>query len=200
LEKGELYLYDASDEVTKVYMQKSNELAIEMQDLKSVISTFPTDPVFRLLNIGIYQNGNITNHVGNGEAVELQIEYMVLKETHGLRIFFDLLDQNDTLLFRSFHDDSMAVIPVTSPGHFISRAVIPANWLAPSIYYIQFHAAIHNIRLVMPSIIRMPLFVQGTGIVNRAYVDDKIRSKLLPLLEWTTSNLHDASENAISEV
>jgi lipopolysaccharide transport system ATP-binding protein len=189
LDKGQILAKGLSEKVVSEYTDYTSELTLEVDKISSVIANLPPDPAFRLLDVGIFQNGGSSNIVGNGKPIEIAIEYLVREETQGLRVFFDLLDQNDELIFRSFHDNGIESIPTVKPGHYISKAMIPANWLSPVTYHIEIKAGIHNVRMVIPTEIRIPLTVENTGTVNRAYVGDPIRGKLSPVIPWTTEEI-----------
>ncbi len=186
LNNGYIYNKGFSDDVIFSYTNNFLDTSIDIINFRQTISDLPRDPIFELLDIKVIQNNRISNYVGNGDPVEIHIEYIVHKETFGLRIFFDLLDQTDIILFRSFNDDAHETIPIMKQGRYLSKVIIPANWLAPTTYYIQIGAGIHNVRMVLPLNIRLPLFVQANGIVNRAYTGDHIRGRLLPALKWNT--------------
>ncbi|MBN1304025.1 MAG: ABC transporter ATP-binding protein [Anaerolineales bacterium] len=188
LNRGDLVQQGDSERVVSDYLAKAFAGQYS-EDVCSIISSFFSDPAFRLLDVRVLQNGKETNFVGNGEPVQIEIEYNVLEKTHGLRVFFDLYDKNEVLLFRSFHDSGEQVIVPMQKGHYLSKMEIPANWLAPSIYSLQFHAGIHNTRMLMPSDVRIPIYVHNTGIVNKAYAGDPIRGSLAPNFDWITIRL-----------
>ena len=188
LKHGSLVNQGLSDTVVSDYLSGS-ETARDMSNVRSIIASFPADSVFRLLNVRILQNGQETNLVGNGSPVEIEIEYEILEEVRGLRVFFDLYDKNEGLLFRSFHDAGAEFVALMQKGCYRLSTQIPADWLAPMTYTLQFHAGIHNTRMVMPSDVKIKLDVHNTGIVNKAYASDPIRGSLAPLLLWTTQRL-----------
>jgi hypothetical protein len=78
------------------------------------------------------------------------------------------------------------------PGHYISRAVIQADLLAPRIYELRVLATVFNVRMCIPYPgVRIPLNVEQTGKANRAYVIEPIRGKLAPVVPWTTARAAD---------
>lgn len=188
IKQGRLIQQDDSDIVVSRYLANS-EGKLTTDNIRSLLNSYPPDAAFRLNDVRILQNGRETNLVGNGQPIEIQVVYDVLDETLGLRVFFDLYDKNEIMLFRSFHDAGFEIIEPMQKGHYCSITQIPANWLAPMTYTLQFHAGIHNTRMVMPSDIKINLDVHNTGIVNKAYAGDPIRGSLAPLLLWTTQRL-----------
>jgi len=68
----------------------------------------------------------------------------------------------------------------------VSRATIPADLLAPRAYELRLQGTIYNVRSVPPGGIVIPLLVERSNGINRAYPLDPIRSKLLPRIKWET--------------
>ena len=109
----------------------------------------------------------------------------------GLRIYFDLCDDYDTLLVRSFHDEDCDGIPVSSPAA-ISR---PRQFLRPARpdrIPVADPRRIHNVRRLFPyDGVVIPLTVVHTGEHDRAYPGDTFRARLAPALCWTTAPLEE---------
>ena len=72
--------------------------------------------------------------------------YEVFERTSGLRVFFDLCDEEDDMLVRSFHDADADHMPVTQPGRYRAVAEIPADLLAPRDYHLRLRATLFHIR------------------------------------------------------
>ncbi len=122
---------------------------------------------------------------------EVIVCYQVFKTTKGLRVYFDFRDDQDTLLFRSFHDDDSDTIPDVEAGKYVSKAIIPANLLGPLKYVLQIRAGIHNVRSCLPpSGIPIPIHVVMTGQYNRGYLNDTFRGKLGLSLDWNTERVN----------
>ncbi|MEW6323928.1 MAG: ABC transporter ATP-binding protein [Nitrospirota bacterium] len=178
-----------SDEVVNRYL-KAEPKANGSGEIPRLIAQLPADPAFRLERIALLQAGQLVEqHVLNGHPLDVVIHYQVLQKTTGLRVFFDLYDGEETLLFRSFHDADEGKVPTMEPGRYVSKAVIPANFLAPTAYEIRILATVYNVRMCIPYPgICIPLHVDAVGGVNRAYMaaGEPIRGKLAPMLSWTT--------------
>jgi lipopolysaccharide transport system ATP-binding protein len=189
LNEGMTMADGTSQSVIEKYLRCTLQ-AEEVSDIPALIASLPPDPVFRLQKINICQEGELTNRVVNGNAVEIEIQYEVAHETSGLRIFFDLCDNEDNILIRSFHDDDADEIPITKPGQYLCRANIPANLLSPTTYHLRIQAGIFNVRMCTPEGgINIPLVVEPTSHVNRAYMTDPVVSKLTPYIPWENSKL-----------
>jgi lipopolysaccharide transport system ATP-binding protein len=153
-----------------------------------MIASLPEDPVFKLENITITQKGLPVDIVENGKPLEIAIEYEVFQRTRGLRVYIDLCDTDGTILFRSFHDEDNNGIPTVEPGRYLSKALIPKDFLAPRNYELRIRGTIYNVRVFEPKEgICIKFNVARTGMSNRAYLSDSIRGKLAPFIKWKTS-------------
>jgi lipopolysaccharide transport system ATP-binding protein len=187
IQKGELAADGDVVPVTEQYL-KAGEDGYNGQALENVIRMLPHDPAFRLDRVELFQDGKtVASNIENGSPVEVSIRYQVLQPVTGLRIFIDIWDSQEILLFRSFHDEAAGGIIKTEPGSYCSQAVIPGDILGPIRYDLRIQAGIHNVRYCIPeSAVRIPLFVTATGRYNRAYLTDTFRGKLALVLNWET--------------
>ena len=185
LKDGSLYRSGDVANVTESYLKESLR-AESMDDVPSVIAALPPDPAFHLKSIQIRQEGQPANVILNGTPIEIEICYTVLQQTTGLRVLVDLLDDEQNLLIRTFHDENAETIPVVEPGEYISIATIPAPLLAPRTYDLRVQATIYRVRFCTGNGVDIPLVVEMTSGINRGYVGDPIRSKLQPRIEWST--------------
>jgi len=190
IDAGRIVKSGDAHEVISYYLQNSLRIT-SRTDLQQIIASIPPDPVFRLRDIRILQNGEPAGEViGNGQPLEIVVHYQVLEKTTGLRVYFDLCDTDDTILFRSFHDEQGEGIPVMEPGEYISKAVIPANVLGPIRYELRIAATLFNRRSLQPTGgIRVPVSVENIGDYNRAYAQDTFRGKLAFVIPWTTQKI-----------
>jgi lipopolysaccharide transport system ATP-binding protein len=189
IKAAELYVDGPATAVIQQYFQDTFVTNTE-SDPQRVVESLPRDPAFRLKSFGIMQNGRWLERecVLSGLPLEVEMRYQVLEKTVGFRIFFDLNDMEGNRLFRSFHDEDRDGIPTVEPGHYVSRAVIPADLLAPRNYELRIFATVYNVRMCIdePGVC-IPLNVEATGRANRAYVGEPIRGKLAPVIPWVTS-------------
>jgi lipopolysaccharide transport system ATP-binding protein len=187
LNEGRLVADRQSHEVVEQYLQQNS--AGTLTDIPTLIRQLPPDPDFRLHSISIRQNGLLTGgNIVNGKPVEVEINYEVLHKVLGFRVFFDLRDEYDDVLIRSYHDDDTDEIPAMLPGRYVSTAFIPANFLAPRQYKLIVKATIHKVRGCTADGITIPLRVVNSGRINRGYVNEYEYSsaKLAPIFEWHT--------------
>jgi homopolymeric O-antigen transport system ATP-binding protein len=188
LHDGQVHESGKAVTVTDLYLQQNFHAGSE-EEIQAYLNNLSEDPVLRIDKIAVRQRGAFATTVLNGEPLEVAVGYTVKERTRGLRIFFDLCDEDRTILIRSFHDDDADAMPVVEPGHYSSRAVIPCDLLAPRAYELRIYGTIYNVRSFPPGGIGIPIFVERSNGINRAYPNEPIRSKLLPRITWQTEKL-----------
>jgi len=179
--------------VTEQYFRQS-QAAGATATIEQVIAALPADPAIRLLGVEVSQRGQPGLTIMNGEPVEIAIRYAVLQRTPGLRVSFDLLDQDQSPLIRSFYDEKATEALDLEPGEYLSTAVIPANLLAPRQYEIRLRATVHNVRTCTGEGVGIPLIVEQSRAGNPAYAGGVVPGKLQPDIPWTTSPIMLAAE------
>ena len=186
LKAGRVLVDGSAEQAITAYLQDGMSL-VTQDNIDQLIRRLPEDPTFKLEGIRLLQHGRPVHvSVDNGSLLEIEIRYWVYEKTVGLRVYFDLLDEQDLLLFRSFNDEDSDGIPTVFPGRYIAKATIPGDLLAPIKYKIRFFATIFNERSCLPDGITLSLDVQRGGRANRAYLSEPIRGKLAPVIMWTT--------------
>lgn len=107
------------------------------------------------------------------------------QSVNGLRVFIDMLDDQGTILFRSFHDEDNDEIPNMEAGLYTSKVIIPANLLAAIPHLLCIKAGIFGVRYTIPEEgVCIPLQVEQTSPYNRAYVSDHFVGRLALILYW----------------
>lgn len=172
------------------YMRSADRVE-SPDDIERMIAALPVDPAIRIEAVEIRQAGQVAIRVANDLPVEVSVTYVVKQRTVGLRVYFDLLDEDGSILIRSFHDSHESSMPVVEPGRYTSVGLVPAFLLAPRTYEIRVRATIYNVRTCSGDGVGISLDVGDAGVINRAYPGDAIRAKLQPRIEWST--VHHAS-------
>jgi lipopolysaccharide transport system ATP-binding protein len=185
LQDGDIFQAGDTPTVVEAYLRQSLQ-SESLSSLSEHIKFLPPDPAFRLDAVEIQQNGQPGNVVVNGQPVEITIRYDVLQRTTGLRVYFDICDNEGNILIRTFHDDDAEAIPTMEPGEYVSTATIPANLLAPLTYEVRIRAGIFNVRSCTSDGVGILLTVEASSGINRGYAQDIIRSKLQPKIPWCT--------------
>ena len=191
LRAGRLSSQGIVTDVVEQYLREDVPSIGANETMKKYFADLPADRTICWRSITLRQNDTVVGQsVENGDSVEIAIEYEVLERTTGLRVFFDLQDNEETLLLRSFHDENAEGIPIMEPGVYSSTATIPAEILAPINYILIVRAGVHNVRYCNPTDgIRVPLSVVHTGNYNRAYLGDAHQGKFAMTFEWKTTRL-----------
>ena len=186
LQGGKVKKEGDTTELTEAYLQHG--LAARSADgISTAIRALPPDPVFQLDAIRLIQRGMPRFGVLNGEPVEIEVDYTVKAATRGLRVSIDIYDEEGTLLVRTFHDEHLDTIKEIKAGTYVSKARLPGNLLLPRTYEIVVSACIHSVRWCLPNGVRLPLSVEDSTGINRAYPNDTLRGKLKPFIPWVTS-------------
>ncbi|MFC1497525.1 ABC transporter ATP-binding protein [Verrucomicrobiota bacterium] len=188
LEEGRIKQVGNTYDVTQAYLGQSS-IANSFEDINVLIKKLPHDPVFCLKSFVVYQDGCPCKIVLNGKPVEVEIRYSVLRQTSGLRVYVDIMDEDENVLIRTFHDENADEIPVVREGEYLSRAIIPKNLLAPHTYNIVLRGTIFNGRPLTGEGIRFLLRVEKSTSINSAYAIEPCRAKLQPEIQWTTKTL-----------
>jgi lipopolysaccharide transport system ATP-binding protein len=188
LKRGSVVEIGSSDSVVNHYLQETTT-APDHALIHEQLRELPPDPVFRMDDIAVLQDGTPTATVLSDRPVEVSIDYEVLESSAGLHVHVMLYDFEETLIFETLHNGSDPGLPLVREGRYRSTAIIPADLLAPRPYQIRVTAAIHNQRTLLPAPIRVNIDVQPTGIVNRAYPGFTTSGRLAPNIEWHTSSI-----------
>jgi lipopolysaccharide transport system ATP-binding protein len=185
LDEGRVRRTGTAADVADEYIQKTVR-AEGAEDIGKVLSALPPDPVFRLKGISVRQGGAPCASVVNGRPAEIAVRYAVRERTAGLRVFFDLCDDEGNILIRSFNDDDADVPSVVDPGEYVSSATVPADLLAPRTYELRVFGTIHNVRSIPPGGVGIPFPVEASNGLNRAYPNEPVRSRLQARIPWRT--------------
>ncbi|RLC25446.1 MAG: hypothetical protein DRH21_04000 [Deltaproteobacteria bacterium] len=188
INRGMVTADDKTANVIPKYLQGNGDR--QEKSIEEVIRSLLPDPVFKFDDIRLTQEGQrVGEIIENGKTLEIEIQFSVFKKTTGLRVYFDLCDDQDTILFRSFNDEGVEGIPTVEAGKYVSNVTLPADLLSPTFYNLRILSTIFNVRTFYPEGINITLNVERTGTANQAYKSEPIRGKLAPVLKWTTDRL-----------
>lgn len=185
LHQGKVISYGDIDATLSKYLSDMN-LQENIGTISQTLKNQPRHDEFRMLNVSVMQDGiDVGEFVHNGTPIDIEIEYEVFKTKNGLRVFIDLLDEYESLLIRSFNDEDNDHMPTVEPGIYKAKVSIPANILAPKIYYLRIQATIYGEKMLLDQTgINVILNVEHTGKYNRAYYMEPVRSKFAFALPW----------------
>ena len=185
LDHGRVRLIDSADRACEAYLRQLQKAA-SVREIPHCLEALPRDRRFRLLNISIAQGGVSMMLVGNDAPVDVTVEYEVFEPLHGLRVYFDLCDEHEDVLIRTFHDEHAEAIKTTQPGRYVSTARIPARLLAPRTYRLVVRGSLHEGGTMTGEGVAILLHVQPTSPIDRAYSNGRTISKLQPFIPWET--------------
>jgi lipopolysaccharide transport system ATP-binding protein len=178
------------DEIVESYLKES--LASQTNyDLTEQIRNAGRSSWMRLDDIRVSQLGKPTSLVFNGEMFDVEIHYTVLQPVTGLRIGFDIYDDDLNMLVRSYHDEHDDEISQLVPGQYTSKVTVPEHLLAPRSYELRIHAAIHDGEWCLGEGIAVPLSVEVSNGLNRAYGHVASPARLQPRLYWNTARARE---------
>lgn len=189
LEAGRVVRTGSAMEVTQAYLEGSLTAGTK-ESIKEALAALPETPGYRLLDVTVSQDGVPARQVLSGRPIDIEFRWVVDRPLRGVRAFFDLVDDNHNLLFRSHHDDEETVVPLTEPGEYVSVATVPADLLAARPYNIRvsLHFGRWNESSGEGEGILIPIEVETSGAINAVYQDKK-RWKLEPRIPWQTTRV-----------
>ena len=187
LDRGVIVDHGDSSAVVDRYLRETT--AVDQMSIQEQLQDVPQDPVLRIHDIHVLQDGSSTTAVLSHLPLHVSVEYEVFETTSGLHVHVMFYDSEDILVFESLHNGTEPGLPTVRAGRYVSTVVIPAEFLAPRPYQIRVTAAIHGERTLLPSPVRIGIDVQPTGIVNRAYPGFTTSGRVAPNLEWRTETI-----------
>lgn len=194
LETGHTKQQGSAEEIVQAYLHDAPP-SKSIAPIGDLIAGLPEDPVFKLRGVEIEQEGRRDNQLLSGQPIEIIVEYDVLQMVSGLHVYFQLYDIEGTLLFESIHNGDEDDVATFTPAKYVSKAIIPADFLANRTYEIRIHAGIHNVRNCIPksSPVSIRLNVTGVGRLNRAYPGYISPGRIAPLIPWSTTAIKATS-------
>jgi hypothetical protein len=119
----------------------------------------------------------------------VKVHYRAKQRATSLRIFMDILDDEENILIRTFHDEHGDGRPVTEAGEYQVEAEFPADLLGPHTYELRVGATVHNVRRCMGLGVGVKMQIVSTNGINRAYHEQPCYGKLRPRIEWNFERL-----------
>ncbi len=193
LMKGIIHCTDDSLICIQRYMKDSQPYS-ETQSLKQQIDELPPDPVCEITGLDFIQRDQPTRNVASNVSICVTISYRIKQSVYGLRVGFDIIHDDGTVVFRTFHDDLMRTTTETLPGLYKSTAVIPSNLLAPGFYTLSLAVGIHNIRWIISDKVIYKFEVSNIEGINVHYAD-KRPGVVMPYIQWETTKEKSVEED-----
>lgn len=115
--------------------------------------------------------------------IDIEIEFEVRRESHGLRVGLDLLSSEGAIVFRTYHDDSAREPAPVPPGRYTVTCTIPSNLLNQGSYFVTLRAGIHAVRRICVLDQILSFEVVNVSGANSQY--GAVRPGVInPKLEW----------------
>ena len=173
---------NVSDGISFYLNDNSTQIGDIQDNIQEKIQKLKKDEVFELLDVYVAnQSGDV---LSTSNSVEIVFQYKVKKSTIGLRIGFDIRDnQSGTILFRTLHDELNNEITPVEPGTYKSTASISANLLKPGSYQISVHASVHCIRWIIHDELYFNIDLENIDGVNSIYSDAR-PGVIMPRIGW----------------
>ena len=134
----------------------------------------------------------VTSHVMGDEPFEVAVEYNILEEVAGFRLYLDIVDEFDVLLMRLFHDAEDVTVRLVPVGKYISKLKIPKGLLGPKQYKFIFRVGIYNLRncSYIDGVRFLVNVVYNSGFAG-PYPADTFRASINNQLPWETTIVGD---------
>lgn len=147
LDAGGIRALGPMDEVIGEYLADSAEGSTQYVADES--TNGPGDEVIRLRGVRVRNHqGSLATYLDSRQPFSVEIEYVVLKPTLGLRTGFRLISSDGTVVFTSRDNDGSDLAHAErSSGAFTSRCEIPGRLLNSGQYSITVSAAIPNVKV-----------------------------------------------------
>jgi len=144
LDAGRIRAVGPVEEVIREYLADSAEGSTEY--VADDPTSGPGDDVIRLRSVRVRNHlGNPASHLDSRQPFSVEIEYVVLKPTLGLRTGFRLISSDGTVVFTARDNDGSDLAHAErSSGAFTSRCEIPGRLLKGGQYSITVSGAIPN--------------------------------------------------------
>jgi len=171
-----------SDGISYYLNDNQTQKGDDGDSIQEKIKKLKEDEAFELLDVFVAnQNGDI---LSTSEPIDIVFQYRVKKNTLGLRVGFEVRDnQSGTILFRTFHDESNNEIAYVEPGMYKSKASIPANLLKQGSFQISIIATVHCIRWIIYDELFFNIDLENIDGVNSIYSDVR-PGVIMPHIGW----------------
>lgn len=157
----------------------------EKANIQEQIDKVSRNEVFKLDSLTIKQQGTHQSLLDNTKDIEIEFRYRVLEKKSRLFVTFELWDSEGVCLIESFNNSS-STSPVTEKGHYISRAIIPANFLIGGVYEMRIFAGIFGDCDFINPPLSFTIEIVDNNPDNTAYSVRPLRGKVFLPVKWDT--------------
>jgi lipopolysaccharide transport system ATP-binding protein len=149
----------------------------------------PADaPPFRPIAIRVRDpQGKVTETIQSRQPLEIEVEYELEKPIQGLRVGVYLQTSRGEVVFTSFDTDDPQQYEkygTREAGHYVSRAVIPANMLNEGQYVLGLNASSFRVRRYFHEERALAFMVDAMSAPGMQWPEPR-QGPVRPQLDWT---------------
>jgi len=185
LEKGELVFRASTREAVDYYMasglSQSGERIWSEEDIPA--DAAPFKPIAMRVRD---PQGKVAESVQSRQPLEIEIEYELKQPIQGLRVGVYLQTIRGETIFTSFDTDEPKQydkFATRAAGHYLSRAVLPANFLNEGQYVLGINASSFRVRRYFQEERALAFMVDAMGAPGMQWPEPR-QGPLRPLLDW----------------
>ena len=139
----------------------------------------------------IYQDERRNYDFSANQDITVKFKYKIKQKIMGFRLGFDFIDKaSETIIFRTFHDDSETELQYAEVGYYESILILEKNFLKEGAYLINLAIGIHNVRWVVFDKIKFEINVSNINGINKNYSDTR-PGLIMPQVSWTTKSMRN---------
>ena len=185
LERGKVAMQAPTSEAVDYYLSQgySQEGEHEWKD-----DEFDKNPApFHPIRIKVISNsGHVSDTVRSTEPFTIELEYTLDEEITGLRVGFYIISTRGEFILTSFDVDDpikFETFSTRKPGRYISRCMIPADFLNEGRFVVGVNASIFKIRTYFHDEQALVFNVNGTGAPGTQWPEPRT-GLIRPRLNW----------------
>jgi lipopolysaccharide transport system ATP-binding protein len=190
LEKGKLVLQAPTGQAIDYYMSSgfSDVGERSWQPDEVPAESAPFYPItLRVKN----PQGRVVDTLRSTEPITIEVEYKLSSPVTGLRVGIYLLTLRGEYVFTSFDIDQpekFEQFGVRPAGHYISRCVIPVDFLNDGRYVLAMNASTFRMKRYFQDDHVLAITVDGTGAPGKQWPEPRL-GPVRPRLEWQIERL-----------
>jgi lipopolysaccharide transport system ATP-binding protein len=185
LENGSVRQEGPADSVVSAYLRD----ALPDQpggDIPARLAALPRDADVRLESISVRQSDSPCRTILAAEPFSIEVRWRVLRRVAALRIYVDVLDEDQVMLCRLFHDEDEDISEPKDLGTYLSRVELPADSLGKRTYHLVVGAMIFGERYCTGDGVPVRLDVIIPGRLSRAHSESYPYNRMHPGARWST--------------
>jgi lipopolysaccharide transport system ATP-binding protein len=190
LNKGQMIMRGPTQEAVDFYLSsgqvQAGERAWDADEVPA--SAAPFTPISLKVKDG---RGKVVDTIRSTEPVTLEFEYQLGSDVTGLRVGFYLSTMRGEYVMTSFDTDDPMMFEKFSarkPGHYISRAVLPADIFNEGRYSVGVNASSFGVRRYFMDENALAFNVDISGAPGTQWPEPRV-GPIRPRLEWKIEKL-----------